>query len=267
MYFLGNFFSFAAGTLIDVFGRKNPAIILYTLISFGNLGVVINPGVISICASRIVNTIVGGFLVIVANSVIADTCSQPPQQKKGNSISNSSSSNDQMGSVLGRQAAVVALGFLCGSVAGGRLTEFGDERTAYVAALIFSVLATLNVAFRMMDSLEFTRMDNGVGSTGKAALGGAKPTDWGTVATTLRTKFFEAPLSSVQLLIHYGSHMRALALLMLLQSAPAFMGDVFQMFAKNEWGLLPKDFSTLIGKFFFSLPFDALFEVDMLKIL
>ena len=247
VHFLGNFFSLA-GTLIDVFGRKKPAIILYTLISLGNLGVVINPGVISICASRIVNTIVGGFLVIVANSVIADTCAQPLQQKKGNNIS----SNDQMGSVLGRQAAVVALGFLIGSVAGGRLTEFGIERTAYVAALIFSVLATLNVAFRMMDSLEFTRMDNDVGGTVKAAVGEVKPTDWGTVATTLRKKFFEAPLSSVQLLFHYGSHMRTLALLMLLQSAPAFMGDVFQMFAKEEWGLLPKDFSTLIGELFFS---------------
>ncbi|KAL7534443.1 hypothetical protein ACHAXR_005880 [Thalassiosira sp. AJA248-18] len=53
----------------------------------------------------------------------------------------------------------------------------------------------------------------------------------------------------VMLLFHYGSHMRTLALLLLLQSAPAFMGDVFQMFAKEEWGLLPKDFANMVALF------------------
>ena len=26
------------------------------------------------------------------------------------------------------------------------------------------------------------------------------------------------------------------------------MGDVFQLFAKEEWGLLPKDFAGIVGK-------------------
>ena len=43
--------------------------------------------------------------------------------------------------------------------------------------------------------------------------------------------------------------MRTLALLLLLQSAPIYMGDVFQVFAKEEWGLKANDFGTIIALF------------------
>ena len=35
----------------------------------------------------------------------------------------------------------------------------------------------------------------------------------------------------------------------MLQSIPVFMGDVFQMFAKEHWGLNPKDFANIIALF------------------
>ena len=181
--------------------------------------------------------VVGGFLFIVSNAVIADIAVVGSNSNNGSDDKNKNASKNNMGSILGTQAACISLAFLFGSVAGGRLTEYG-ERAAYGAALLFSVLATLNVAFRMLDSLELTtntRTDN---------KSDAKSWD----VATLRKKFLEAPLSSIQLLFHYGSHMRTLALLLLLQSAPIYMGDVFQLFAKEEWGLLPKDFAGIVGK-------------------
>ena len=42
--------------------------------------------------------------------------------------------------------------------------------------------------------------------------------------------------------------MRTLALLLLLQSAPAYMGDVFQVFAKEVWGIKPQEFANLFGE-------------------
>jgi hypothetical protein len=43
--------------------------------------------------------------------------------------------------------------------------------------------------------------------------------------------------------------MRTLALLLLLQSAPIYMGDVFQVFAKEEWGLRPNEFGQIVALF------------------
>jgi len=138
-----------------------------------------------------------------------------------------------MGSVLGKQAAFSSLGFLLGSVIGGRLTEYG-ERVAYGTACLLSVLATANVLFRMGESLSF----------GKSH----RIKDEEEILPSLNDGYWEKPLSSIRLFYQYGSHMRTLALLLLLQSAPMFMGDVFQMFAKEEWSLHPKDFSNLVGK-------------------
>lgn len=230
------FLSPLVGVLIDSFGRKLPSVVLYGLIAIANLAVVCKPGVWSVCASRMVNTVVGGFLVIVSNSMIADVFSS----------SLSSRGNELMGSTLGRQAACVATGFLCGAVAGGQLTTKHGERAAYGSALAFSVLAMLNAAFRMFDTLELTRDASAEPSIAEALLPAAEKV---SVAITLRNKFLEAPLSAIQLLFHYGSQMRTLALLLVLQTFPGFMGDVFQIFAKEEWNLLPKDFANMIAVF------------------
>ena len=122
---------------------------------------------------------------------------------------------------------------------GGRLTEYG-ERTAYGCASIFSAFAALNAAFGMRDTLDLTTTTSSVSTTDER-----NALNW----TSLKQALLEAPLSSVQLLFHYGSHMRTLALLLLLQSAPMYMGDVFQVFAKEEWGLKPNDFGKIVALF------------------
>ncbi|KAL7433017.1 hypothetical protein ACHAXH_004105 [Discostella pseudostelligera] len=223
------------GSLIDspTLGRKRSSVILHACIACANLCVVLHPGVVSICLSRMVNVVAGGFLVIVTNTVIADVFA--PSISTSRSSSGSSSTSEQMGSVLGKQAAFASFGFLLGSVVGGRLTEYG-ERVAYGTACLLSVLATANVLFRMEESLTF----------GKSRKN-EENEEVDVILPSLNDGYWEKPLSSVRLFYQYGSHMRTLALLLLLQSAPMFMGDVFQMFAKEEWSLHPKDFSNLVA--------------------
>ena len=122
--------------------------------------------------------------MIVANAVIGDIFSS----NGDNDDSDNVHSKDKMGSTLGIQAATISLGFLFGSLAGGRLIEHG-ERAAYGCALIFSALATLNVGLRMMDSLELAPSTTH-----------SHTWNW----SLLRRKVLEAPLSSIQLLVHYG---------------------------------------------------------------
>ena len=218
------FLSPLVGVMIDKIGRKLPMILFTIFITITNLLVVIYPSITSICLSRMINVLVGGFVVIIANAIIADTSTDE--------------SNEMMGSTLGRQAATVSLGFLFGSLAGGRLTEYG-ERMAYIAALLFSIVATLNT-LRIHDSIQFTNIKKGTGGDN---------TQDDDVGQTLRKKLVGAPLSAIALLYQYGSRMRTLALLLMLQSIPVFMGDVFQMFAKEHWGLNPKDFANIIALF------------------
>lgn len=229
------------GSLVDspFLGRKRSSVLLHACIACANLCVVLRPGVMSICLSRMVNVVAGGFLVIVTNAVIADVFAPSPSSLLSQtSLNDTRSSSNTMGSVLGKQAAYASLGFLIGSVLGGRLTEYG-ERVAYGTAMLLSIMATANASFRMEESLEF----------GKSCRSKDDLEEVDDVALpSFKDGYWEKPLSSVRLFYQYGSHMRTLALLLLLQSAPMFMGDVFQMFAKEEWSLHPKDFSNLVGK-------------------
>ncbi|KAL7508294.1 hypothetical protein ACHAXN_008399 [Cyclotella atomus] len=219
------------GVWIDSFGRKVPTIILYSLVVLSNALVVLHPCVWSIGISKVVNGVVGGFLVIITNAIIADLFASASRE-------DDKDAKDKMGAVFGRQAAVVSTGFLSGSLIGGRLAE-GGERLAYGCSLVFSVLGVLNGAFRMMESIDLSN------SAKKSAA--THPHSWGH--ETLKQKVMEATLSSMQLLFYYGSKMRTLAVLLMLQSAPMFMGDVFQLFAKEYWNLSPSAFGSLVALF------------------
>ena len=155
----------------------------------------------------------------------------------------SQDAKDQMGSIFGRQAAAVSMGFLSGSLIGGRLTE-GGERLAYGCSLVFSLLATMTGVIRLKESVGLSSDENPKKSNDDDS---THPHAWDH--ETLKQKLLEAPLSSLQLLFHYGAKMRTLAVLLMLQSAPMFMGDVFQLFAKEYWSLNPSTFGQLIALF------------------
>ena len=151
----------------------------------------------------------------------------------------SEDAKDKMGSIFGRQAAAVSMGFLSGSLIGGRLTE-GGERLAYGCSLIFSLLATMTGVIRLKESVELSSDKNANGDS-------THRHSWDH--EILKQKLLEAPLSSLQLLFYYGTKMRTLSLLLMLQSAPMYMGDVFQLFAKEYWSLNPSTFGQLIALF------------------
>jgi len=102
----------------------------------------------------------------------------------------------------------------------------------------------------MRDSLQFTRDTDTTKSVSTTSKTEDKPRLFSQEsAKCIKDKLIEAPLSSIQLLYVYGKRMRTLALLLMLQSIPIYMGDVFQMFAKEEWGLAPKDFANIVALF------------------
>ncbi|KAL3827615.1 hypothetical protein ACHAXA_000488, partial [Cyclostephanos tholiformis] len=239
------------GSIIDDYGRKLPASMLMSLISLSNMYASIRPGAFGVYLSRTTNVLGGGFAMIITNAIVADLYGTSGGNGSGNGGVDDGDGT-RMGSVLGTQAACASLGFLLGSAIGGRLTDI-DERYAYGACSLLSALATANVALRMPESSDLlgTRMTGG----GKERSGTSKDDcdcdddEEIVVASGLGTRLVEAPLSSVRLLYRYGSRMRTLSALLLLQSIPMYMGDVFQLFAREEWGLRPKEFANLVALF------------------
>jgi predicted MFS family arabinose efflux permease len=57
----------------------------------------------------------------------------------------------------------------------------------------------------------------------------------------------QSPLSCTRLLTRHGPKVRTLGLLLMLMTLPSFMGDFFQVFAKQEWQLSTKSFSTFLA--------------------
>ena len=254
------------GSIIDTHGRRLPAATLHGLVSLANLITSTMPGVNTVCLSRVANVLGGGFNIIITNAVIADlfggggSAGSSAGSSGSNTTGGGGARTQGMGAALGTQAAYASLGFLLGSLIGGRLTEVG-ERLAYGACSILSALAMCNVVFRMTESLDYgdryaSRLartnDDNIQQQHRKEQGLVDtklPTSSSSSMSILMTKFIEAPLSSIRLLYHYGSKMRTLAILLVLQSIPMFMGDVFQLFAKEEWGLRPREFANLVAAF------------------
>jgi hypothetical protein len=59
----------------------------------------------------------------------------------------------------------------------------------------------------------------------------------------------QSPLSCTRLLTRHGSRVQTLGMLLMLMTLPTFMGDFFQVFAKQEWQLSTKSFSTFLALF------------------
>jgi MFS family permease len=206
-----------------------------------------------VCLSRVANVLGGGFNIIITNAIIADlfggsSASSANSSSSGSTTTGGGAQAQQgMGAALGTQAAYASLGFLLGSLIGGRLTEIG-ERWAYGACSLLSCMAMSNVVFRMTESLDY---DGGGGYHNSRRLNsnendknniqqqhcdeqGLMPTASSSSSSSssssnnnlslLMTKFIEAPLSSIRLLYNYGPKMRTLATLLILQSIPMFMG-------------------------------------------
>eukprot|EP00978_Attheya_sp_CCMP212_P035578 scaffold155559_cov47-Attheya_sp.AAC.2 len=203
------------GAAIDAVGRK-PAlvgcmlstVVVHTLTA-------LRPGVLTICISRAVDGLAVGAFFVAVQAMMGDVVS--------------SSFPAQLGTLMGRQFALVSAGFLFGALLAGRLAEYGLS-TCYGVSSVFASLAAALVLIQLPETLS---VSNRVPFQGKEA----------------RRRVLESPISCTHLLMRRGSKIRGLAILLMLQSAPQFMGAFLQVFATQRWGLEPRRFANIIALF------------------
>ena len=202
------------GSLLDSTGRK-PAMI-FALISIGlvNGAVSIHSSVLTICVAKFIGMICVGLFFICSQVIISDITSSDPER---------------MSSELGVQMALVGAAFFVGALGAGWLSEFGLSVT-YGTSTIVAILSALLVSFGMSESLLPSK---------KVPFQGA----------TVRKQLIESPWSCTRILYRHSKEVRTLALLIMVQSLPTFMGDTFQILAKTEWSLSTKDFSSFVAMF------------------
>lgn len=202
------------GSLLDSMGRK-PALIL-TLLSIGlvNGAVSLHSSVFTICMAKFVGTLCIGLFFIASEVIVSDICASSPEK---------------MGSTLGVQYALIGGAFFVGAIGAGWLSEFGLS-VIYGVSTIVAFLTTLLVTFGITETLLPSK---------KIALQGA----------AVKKQLLESPLSCTRILFRHTKEVRVLALLLMVQSLPAFMGDTFQILAKTEWNLGTKDFSSFVAMF------------------
>jgi len=200
------------GSVLDSVGRKPAMVAAQMVISLAHAVTLLHPTTWSVCVAKATVMLCSGQLVVISQSMIGDLTASDPRQ---------------IGPVMGVQTSIVSFGFLVGSILGGQLSKLGPL-AAYGASAFFSSLGLVNTIFRMPETL---------------SPGGKVPFDIGNI----KRKVAVAPISWAKLLFRRGKATRLLSLLLMFQTMPANMGDVFQVYAAKEWNLAPQGFSTLFA--------------------
>lgn len=204
----------AMGSLLDSIGRK-PALV-FTLLSIGlvNGAASFHSSVLTICIAKFVGVLCAGLFFIASQVIVSDITASNPER---------------MSSTLGVQYALIGGAFFVGAIGAGWLSGFGLSVT-YGTSTIVAVLTALLVSFGMSETLLPSK---------KVLFQGA----------TMRKQLLASPWSCTRILYRHSREVRILAILAMLQSLPAFMGDTFQILAKTEWNLGTKDFSSFVAMF------------------
>lgn len=207
-------FSPVLGSVIDSTGRKPTILSAIAMGAVAQGAVALHPSIACICASRFVGTICSGFSTLSSQAMISDIMASNPTK---------------MSSVIGTQMAILTTGFLFGTIVGGQLSDFGLP-TVYGIATIVGTISLLLVKFCMVESLPLSK---------RVPL----------KSKNMKKLMLQSPLASVRLLFRHGKEVRALAIVLMLQSLPQNMGEFFQVFAKTEWNLATKGFSSFVAMF------------------
>lgn len=185
----------------------------------------------------------------------------PPQSQHNNGSGSSSSSSHLVSAAMGEQMALTGLGFLLGIVGAGQLSE-RNVSTLYGIAAGVATVALLLVKWGLSESLpprvvitnphnhNHDTLNNSNDNNNKH-----QPVITTTAAATTTTSASGKTLGSVvplllsctRLLTRHGPEVRRLGILLMLMTLPMFMGDFFQIFAKSEWNLTTKAFSTFLA--------------------
>jgi MFS family permease len=206
----------ALGSLLDVVGRKSALLCTLLLLTVANGAVSLKPSVFTICTSKFVGSLCVGLFFIASQAIVSDL---------------SASSPELMSSTLSVQYSLIGAGFFIGAIAAGRLSELGLP-ISYGSSTIVSAFTVLLVYFGMKETLLPSKRIP-------------------FHPATFRKLLLQSPLSCTKILFRHSKKVRMLAIILMMQSLPQFMGDVFQIFAKAEWNLTTKDFSLIVGLFGF----------------
>jgi MFS transporter, DHA1 family, multidrug resistance protein len=202
-------FSPALGSLMDSVGRKPVFLASLLALASANAIVSVHPNVASISMAKVVNSFVTGLFFIASQTVISDSISSQPER---------------MSSAIGIQLSLTSLGFMIGAVAAGRIAEHGLRITYGMSTVV--------ALFALMFGITLTET--------------LTPENRLPVERNVM-KLIQSPLTAARIFRH--EKLRVLVILLLLSSMPAFMGDVFQIYTKVEWGLEAKNYSTFLAIF------------------
>ena len=205
----------ALGSMLDSIGRKPALIFTMLSIALANGAVSIHPSVITICTAKFVGMVCVGLFFIASQAIISDIAASNPER---------------MSSTLGVQYALIGAAFFVGAIGAGKLSEFGSLSITYGISTIVAAACAILVSFGMQETLLPNK---------RVAF----------QAKSMRRLLLQSPLSCTRILFRHSKKVRILAIILMLQSFPSFMGDVFQILANTEWNLAPKDFSSFVAMF------------------
>mmetsp|Transcript_11596 Transcript_11596/g.13288 ORF Transcript_11596/g.13288 Transcript_11596/m.13288 type:complete len:563 (-) Transcript_11596:161-1849(-) len=210
-------FSPVVGSLLDSVGRKPALLVTLSSIAIVHGAVSIHSSVLTICMAKFVSMVSVGLFFIASQVIISDISVSEPEK---------------LSSILGVQLALIGGAFFVGAIGAGQLSNFGLS-VIYGTSTMIAVVTAVLVYFGLQESLQPSKripfQDNRI---------------------VLQKKLLQSPWSScTRILFRHSKEVRILAILIMVQSFPAFMGDTFQILVKTEWGLTTKDFSSFIAIF------------------
>lgn len=137
-------------------------------------------------------------------------------------------------SAMGMNMALTGVRFLAGIITGGLLSERGGLTVIFGASTAVALLTATVLSIFMLETLAKSKRTASVEA-------GTSSERW--------KKILQAPLASAGFLYRHGPKVRILAILLMLMSIPTNQGDFLQIYAKTEWGLSTKDFSSYLALF------------------
>lgn len=169
--------------------------------------------IVAICLAKFCGLLGMSWFFISNQAIISDIAGSDPER---------------LSATMGVQMALVGAGFFVGALVAGRLAELGGLSLSYATSAIVGAIAVLLVTLGMPETLSPSKR---VPFHAPAA----------------RKMIRQSPLSCTRLLFKHGRQVQTLAILLVFQTIPMFMGDLLQVFAKQEWNLSTKEYSSFIA--------------------
>ena len=200
------------GSILDAKGRKSAMMTVQVSVAVAHAVAAFRPTVWSICTAKAVALLCSAQLRVITQTIISDL---------------TSSESDRTGAFMGAQAAMTSLGFLVGAIISGELAG-QSLLISYGISAFLAAMGALIIYIRLPETLDDTEKS---------------PLNFRTAVL----RILGAPFAGAKLLTSQGNMIRLLSFLLLLQSAPTYMGSVSQIYSSKEWDLPPIQLSNLIA--------------------